>query len=64
MMKKFLAVCLTAALVTGMVAGCGSSNDGGSDNGSDSGAVTAKVIDIDLTSEEYAFGPSRSSWIR
>ena len=60
MMKKFLAVCLTAALVTGMIAGCGSSDGSGSDNGSDGGAVTAKVIDIDLTSEEYAFGVDKT----
>ncbi len=56
-MKKFLAVCLSAALVTGMVAGCGSSkSDDTTDNSKDNGTVTAKVIDIDLTNEEYAFG--------
>jgi ABC-type amino acid transport substrate-binding protein len=43
-MKKLLAVCLTATLVVGMVAGCGSN------------AKTAKVIEVDLTNEEYAFG--------
>ncbi len=60
-MKKLLATGLTAALLTGLLAGCGGSGNNettGSDNsGSDnSGVVTAKVIDIDLTSEEYAFG--------
>lgn len=56
-MKKFLAVCLSAALVTGMVAGCGSSkSDDTTDSSKDNGTVTAKVIDIDLTNEEYAFG--------
>lgn len=58
MMKKFLAVCLTAALTAGMIVGCGSGS--GKDNDSGSGAVTAKVIDIDLTNEEYAFGVDKS----
>lgn len=53
-MKKLLAVCLTAALTVGMIAGCGSSDSGSGSDGS--GAKTAKVIDVDLTSEEYAFG--------
>lgn len=48
MMKKVLAVCLTAALTVGLVAGCGSSTK------------TAKVIDVDLTSEEYAFGVDKT----
>ena len=43
-MKKFLSVFLTAALAVSMLAGCGSKNE----------TVTAKVIDIDLTDEEYA----------
>ena len=47
-MKKFLSVCLTAALAVSMLAGCGSK--------SEDEKVTAKVIDIDLTNEEYAFG--------
>lgn len=46
-MKKFLSVCLTAALAVSMLAGCGSKSEE---------KVTAKVIDIDLTNEEYAFG--------
>ena len=45
-MKKFLAVCLSAALAASMLVGCGGKNE----------KVTAKVIDIDLTNEEYAFG--------
>ena len=54
-MKKFLAVFLSAALVAGLAAGCGSDgNDAGS------GAKTAKVIDVDLTSEEYAFGVDKT----
>ena len=54
-MKKFLAVFLSAALVAGLAAGCGSDgNDAGS------GTKTAKVIDVDLTSEEYAFGVDKT----
>ena len=49
-MKKFLSVFLTAALAVSMLAGCGSKNE----------TVTAKVIDIDLTDEEYAFGVDKN----
>ena len=60
-MKKLLAVCLTAALTVGMLAGCGGSDNGGSEGGSDDGGkVTAKVIDVDLTDEEYAFGVDKT----
>lgn len=58
-MKKFLAVVLSAALVAGLAAGCGSKGDDqAADEGSD--AVTAKVIDVDLTEEEYAFGVDKT----
>lgn len=61
MMKKLLAVCLTAALTVGLVAGCGGkSSDGDSSNSGSSSAKPAKVIDVDLTSEEYAFGVDKS----
>ena len=49
-MKKFLSVFLTAALAVSMLAGCGSKGE----------TVTAKVIDIDLTNEEYAFGVDKT----
>ena len=49
-MKKFLSVFLTAALAVSMLAGCGSKNE----------TATAKVIDIDLTNEEYAFGVDKN----
>ena len=49
-MKKVLSVFLTAALAVSMLAGCGSKNE----------TVTAKVIDIDLTNEEYAFGVDKN----
>ena len=55
-MKKLLAAALCATLVAGMVSGCGS--NGIDTDGSDAGssAKTAKVIEIDLTDEQYAFG--------
>ena len=60
-MKKLLAVCLTAALTVGMIAGCGGNrSEGSGDEGSGSSAKTAKVIDVDLTNEEYAFGVDKS----
>lgn len=55
MKKKLLSVVLAAACVLSMAACGGKSNDSADDKKSD-GAVTAKVIDIDLTDEEYAFG--------
>ena len=55
-MKKLLAVCLTATLVVGMVAGCGSGNE----KKEESTAKTAKVIEVDLTDEEYAFGVDKN----
>ena len=54
-MKKLLAVALTATLVTGMLAGCGGSEEEKKEAGK-----TAKVIEVDLTSEEYAFGVDKS----
>lgn len=50
MKKKLLAILLTAVCVASLTA-CGSGNGGGA-----SDSKTAKVIDVDLTSEEYAFG--------
>ena len=54
-MKKFFAVLLSAALVAGLAAGCGSDDGKGS-----SASKTAKVIEVDLTDEEYAFGVDKS----
>ena len=50
------------------LAACGSKGDSDNGSGSDSkggeetgsSATTAKVIDIDLTDEEYAFGVDKS----
>lgn len=58
-MKKGLAAALSAVLVAGLIAGCGSKGD---DKKADEGSekVTAKVIEVDLTDEEYAFGVDKS----
>lgn len=54
-MKRLLAAALCAVLAVGVLAGCGSKE--GSDTGS---KKTAKVIDVDLTNEEYAFGVDKT----
>lgn len=55
-LKKLLSVVLVAACVFSLAA-CGGKDDSGEGGDSkESGTVTAKVIDVDLTSEEYAFG--------
>ncbi len=62
-MKKLLAAALCAVLAVGTIAGCGSkdNNDTGNEGGSEgSSAKTAKVIDVDLTEEEYAFGVDKT----
>ena len=48
-MKKFLAIALTAVLAVSAFAGCGKD-----------AAKTAKVIPVDLTNEEYAFGVDKT----
>lgn len=48
-MKKLIALALSAVLAIGTFAGCGSKE-----------ATTAKVIEIELTNEEYAFGVDKS----
>lgn len=49
-MKRLLAMALSAALVAGLVVGCGSKEE----------TKTAKVIDVDLTEEQYAFGVDKN----
>lgn len=53
-MKKLLSVLLVAALMLSMVA-CGGNADKDKDE-----VVTAKVIDVELTQEEYAFGVDKA----
>ncbi len=48
-MKKILVLCLTFVMAMSALAGCGSKE-----------AVTAKVIDIELTNEDYAFGVDKT----
>ena len=50
-MKKKIALVLVAVMAATALFACGKK-----DNGSGTAKKTAKVIDIDLTSEEYAFG--------
>lgn len=52
MKKKLLAAVLAAVMAMSMTA-CGSDNEEGKKSG---GKKTAKIIDVDLTDEEYAFG--------
>jgi polar amino acid transport system substrate-binding protein len=52
-MKKIAALSLSLLTAACAIAGCGSS---GSADSSASGKTTAKVIDIELTNEDYAFG--------
>lgn len=49
-MKKFAALLLGAALAVTALCGCGQSGE----------KVTAKIIEIDLTNEEYAFGVDKN----
>ena len=58
-MKKMTALALALVMVLGTLTACGSSNDSnGSDDSNAAGgsASTVKVIEMELTQEEYAFG--------
>ncbi|MGI6270609.1 MAG: transporter substrate-binding domain-containing protein [Candidatus Howiella sp.] len=60
-MKRVLAILLTLCLGAAVMAGCGSNGDdtaSGSSSGTKAAAV--KVIDINLTDEEYAFGVDKA----
>ncbi len=58
--NKLLTFGLILALGVTTLGGCGGKESGSKDSGSSSsgnaGSTAAKVIDVDLTSEEYAFG--------
>lgn len=55
-MKKLISVMLVLALSTTMLCACGSKDS----DATKKDTLTAKVIDIDLTEEEYAFGVDKS----
>ncbi len=62
-MKKLLSLTLCLILVACTLTACGKSEEGtksGDADKADKAKLTAKVIDIDLTSEEYAFGVDKS----
>ncbi|MEQ2835971.1 transporter substrate-binding domain-containing protein [Dorea formicigenerans] len=58
-MKKLTSVLLVAACALSLVA-CGGSGDKKDSSKGGSSSKTAKVIDIDLTNEEYAFGVDKT----
>ncbi len=49
-MKKFVAILISTVMAVTLLAGCGSDN----------AKKTAKVIEVELTSEEYAFGVDKN----
>ncbi|MGN0390552.1 MAG: transporter substrate-binding domain-containing protein [Wujia sp.] len=55
-MRKFLAMALSAVMAMTALTACGSK----SDDGASSGKKTAKVIEIELTDEQYAFGVDKT----
>ena len=55
-MKKKIALLLTLALTASVFAGCGKSDASDKGNTADNSSKGVKVIDINLTDEEYAFG--------
>jgi len=62
-MKKFLSLTLCLILAVCTLTACGKSEEGAKNDDADKAdkaKLTAKVIDIDLTSEEYAFGVDKS----
>ena len=54
-MKKLLSLVLTVVCAFSLVA-CGGSSESTEEAAETSETVTAKVMEFDLTSEEYAFG--------
>lgn len=55
-MKKFMALALTLVMMLGTLTACGGSNDSNASNNNETTAAGAKVIEINLTEEQYAFG--------
>lgn len=55
-MKKFITVCMAAMMALSLLAGCGSKDNTGASEKS----AAVKVIDIELTQEQYAFGVDKT----
>ncbi len=55
-MKKVLAILLALCMCVGVMAGCGNNGDASPNGSSADKKQAVKVIDINLTDEEYAFG--------
>lgn len=55
-MKKLFAMGLSVVLAASMLVGCGGSGDDDKKGKDEAKAKGVKVIDVDLTNEEYAFG--------
>lgn len=56
-MKKIIALALAAIMAMGTLTACGGADNS---NGDVAAATTVKVIDVNLTEEEYAFGVDKS----
>lgn len=56
-MKKFLAIGLSLVMAVATLAGCGNSSNTSSNNAS---GAKVKVINVELTQEEYAFGVDKT----
>lgn len=56
-MKKLLTLCLALTMTVSMLAGCGRDAGASANTGA---KKTAKVIDVELTQEEYAFGVDKT----
>ncbi len=54
--KKIIAAAVTVSMTALMLAGCGGASAGGSAAASAPAKAGVKVVDVDLTEEEYAFG--------
>lgn len=57
-MKKFIAILLVVVCTVSLITACG--NKDTENTGKNDEAVKAKVIDVDLTEEEYAFGVDKT----
>lgn len=59
-MKKSMIRLLVLALLCSLLAGCGNKDGANGSEGGQAGGDAVKVIDIDLTNEQYAFGVDKA----